>query len=589
MNPSLDTDRERLSKALCYSYESLAAFRRPRRQLIEDFAGPRYGVDEYTLKPETYVNLMQIAVDAYLVNLAYHDPRFIITSTRAEQQSFAARFQVALNTYAKKIHLGDTVREIVRDAVFMVGIGKLHLEDSAVVQCEEDVWGDPGMPFFSRVSLDNWVHDVTKSEFRFAQFFGDRFSMDLSVAKECPYFTKSVREKLEATTRSERDLSQMASGITQESNQTETEIDDVVDLVNIYLPRERKVCTWAVRDDFELLGTPPLAVLDWDGPETGPYRFLSFLDIPDNIMPSSPAQALGPLFHLFNFLMRKIARRSKQQKDVIAYDAGSEHDVSRAMMSEDMSTVRVTHMKGIDVMKFPGPDQSIVQFTYGLQEIFKQAAGNIDAMVGLAPTASTLGQSQLIDQKVGVKIAEARRKVNRFVTEVGTDLGWMLFDDPMQVIPGEREIPGTDYSIDASWAPPDILPRDGAFSDFGIECDAESMVQRTSGERLGTIMQGIQALMPLMPAMQQQGYEFQPQEFLKDFADLSNEPRIARYFRQAVPPMGMEQPQQKMGAVRPPGTGQYTRTNVSEKTGSGQLEALMTQQPTEQPAGMMGG
>ena len=90
---------------------------------------------------------------------------------------------------------------------------------------------------------------------------------------------------------------------------TDAEIEDVVDLIDVYLPKERLVCTWPVYGKFEIMSTRPLAVLPWDGPETGPYRFLSLIDVPDNIMPTSPAQSLYTLFYLYNFLMRRIADR----------------------------------------------------------------------------------------------------------------------------------------------------------------------------------------------------------------------------------------------------------------------------------------
>ena len=582
MNPQSSSHRERLSKALSRSYESLAPFRRSRRELIEDFAGSRYGTDGYEAKPETYVNLMQIAVESYKVSLSYNEPRVLITSDDSELLPFANRFQVALNNYARKIHLGDSIREIITDAVFMVGIGKTYLKDSPEVYHENDVYMDPGVPYFGRVSFDDWVHDVSKSDFRRAQFYGNRYSMDLEQAKTCPYFNKKVREELEATRLSERsEQGDRASDLTNSIANEDAEIEDVVDLIDIYLPKEKLVCTWPAWNAFDIASTPPLAVLDWDGAETGPYRFLSFLDVPDNIMPTSPAQSLCALFYLYNFLMRKIARRAKQQKDVLPYEAGAGDDMSRAMLAEDMQTVKVNRLQSINVLRFPGPDQGLNSFTYGLQEIFNQAAGNFKTALGLAPSAGTVGQEQILNQNAGARIAESRRRVDRFVGEVFKDVGWLLYDDPMLEIPGQIEIPGAGITVPADWGPPDQLERPASFDRFSVVFEAGSMEYRSSEARLAGLQQDLQVLGPMIPLAQQQGLEFQFQEVVNDISDLRAEPRIKRWFRMAQP----REPQEGGPSMRPPGTGQYTRTSVSEKTGDGQLQALMQQQPSE-PVGM---
>src|SRR3972149_6999010 len=131
MNPLRDSDRERLSKAMEHCYGQLSPFRASRRDLIADYAGSRYGQDILGgQRPEIYVNLIQIAAEAYSVSLGYNEPRFLVNTSRPEHWSFAKRFQTALDNYSRRIHLGDTMRAIIQDAVFMVGIGKTYLADS---------------------------------------------------------------------------------------------------------------------------------------------------------------------------------------------------------------------------------------------------------------------------------------------------------------------------------------------------------------------------------------------------------------------------------------------------------------------------
>jgi hypothetical protein len=581
MNPLSDEHRERLSGAMEHSYAENAWARQSYRRVVEDFAGSFYGQGNTGhTKPETLINLIQELVRALKTALAYNDPQYVVTSMRSEFESFGQRFQTALNTYVAKIHFGDTLREIISDAIFLVGIGKIYLKDSAEVYHENDVWMDPGMPYLGRVSLDNFCYDVSKSDFRRAQFIADRYYMDFETAKECQYFDPEVRADLEPSRVSDReDRWETTASISSKSDNTDSEIEDVIDLVDVYLPKERVVCTWPVHSKFSLMPTKPLAVLPWDGPETGPYRFLSFVDVPDNIMPTSPAQSLCSLFYLHDFLMRRIARRAKQAKTILPYEPGAGEDMAKLMDAQDMQTVKVARIKSIEAINIPGPDQSLVNFTLGLQEQFNRAAGNIEAMTGTGPTADTVGGMEMIDSKVGAQLADYRKKVNRFASECGQDIGSLLFDDPMQIIPGEREVPGTDYKLNSDWLPPDMMERKCTFAELGVTVEPYSMEYKSPQQRLSQMFAVLGQVGPLIPLAQEQGMEFQFSAFIEDVAELSDEPRIKKWFRAAPPPMTEpgEQP-----AMRPPGTGQYTRTSVSGgATSAGRLQQLTQQQPQQ--------
>lgn len=589
MNPLDDAHRDKLSGSLEYCYDQLAPFRRTRRDLIEDYAGSRYGQDILgSDRPTVYVNLIQDLVRALKTALAYNDPRFLITPTRLEHEAFGKRFQTALNTYVKKVYFGDTLREIIADAIFQVGIGKTYLEDSPEVHCETDLYMDPGLPYLGRVSLDDFCYDISKSDLRRCQFIANRYSMSFAKMQACPYFDQEVREQLIPSRWSDRsDRWELAASISASGDHTDAEIEDVIDLVDVYLPSDRLVCTWAVYGKFCLLPTKPLAVLPWDGPELGPYRFLSLIDIPDNVMPTSPAQSLADLFYLFNFLMRRISRRAKQAKTVIPYEPGAGEDVAKMMDAMDMQTIKVNRTKAIDVVQFPGPDQNLVSFTYGLQELFNRAGGNLESMLGTGPSAATVGQEQMIDQRVGAQLAEARKKVDRFTADCGADIGWLMYDSPTLAIPGQRQIPGTKYAVDDDWLPPEAQPRPVSFADLEISVEPYSMEYKSPQQRLGQMFQVLGQVAPLLPVAQQQGYEFVFEEFINDVAELTGEPRWKKWFRSAPPQF--TQSSGEMPAARPPGTGQYTRTNISGgATSNGRLQQLMQMGGGEQQPVMQG-
>ena len=61
---------------------------------------------------------------------------------------------------------------------------------------ETDVWVDPGMPFVQRVSLDNWVHDMSADSLRDIRFAGDTYRVPLEAARNHSGFDPDVAKKL---------------------------------------------------------------------------------------------------------------------------------------------------------------------------------------------------------------------------------------------------------------------------------------------------------------------------------------------------------------------------------------------------------
>ena len=567
MNPTKLEDRERLSKAMSYWHRQLEPFRRNRRHLIEDYAGADYGKrSTFSSSSPVYVNLMLQTAEAYSIALAYNAPRFLLTAANNTQQGFAKRFEIALNNYSLHTHLEIPIRQIIQDAFFSIGIAKVLLGDSHQVMEDLDPYGMPGMPLVSRVSLDNHVHDGAASEFRKCGFIGDRYRMPLELAKQDPRFDKKARKALEPIRGYEAtDGEESVSTLAFDPAGQEGEYQEMVELVDIFLRRENLIVTFEVDGKFNIrdTGKKPLAIQEWDGTETGPYRFLSFGEVPDNCMPTSPARNVRGLFVLYNNLLRKLAMRARKQKDIPVYEAGAEQDMKRLLGAEDLEAVQVNSKESIDVLKLGGVDHTITAFSQQILELFKQSAGNLDAMAGLGPQSGTATQDSLIHQQVGRREASAKRQVTKFVSEIGMDVAELIFEDPVLVIPGSRQIPNTEIEVDASWYPEDLLPRIGNFLDYAIQVDPYSMEYRSPAERLGAFRETLQqGILPLMDIITQQGGQFNIQKYLEIEAELQDMPRLSDLFTfQGPPPEGTDPGKNLTKSAG--GPKEYIRKNVS--------------------------
>lgn len=549
--------RGRLSRAVTASYRSLSPFREMIRELVKEYAGPGYGRQD--IRHEQYLNLLQQAIEAYTMALAANCPQVMATAKYPELRGFAFHYQTAVNNLLKEIRFGETLRSWLLDAFFGIGIVKVHLADSGVVEIEQDVFMDPGIPYVSNISLDDFVYDTTAKKFGHAKFFGDMYRIPYEDLKDMypEELIRDIRPTSKQAVNGER-LEQISRG----SETDEDELEPMVDLCDIYVPRDRTVYTFYVRQrhDFAITG-PPLDSQPWTGTEYGPYRVFGFIDVPENIMPASFADQLSSLSRLINNLMRKQARQARRQKENSIYTPAGTADAKRLQRANDGDWVQVQSKDEIGTHRTGGVDPGNQAFMLNSLELYDRMAGNLTAMLGLGSQAGTVGQEQLIHSAASRKETQMQTRWVEAIKTVVQDLAMLLWQDGFKTIPAQLTIPGTDYVVDATWTPDD---REGDFLDYGFDIDVFSLTYQTPSQRLQGITQVVtQIFAPMMPFLQQQGGSIDMQKLSQIVAQMMSEPRIEEVIKFNLPITPGETG--GLDAVRKPVSGQreYIRRNVS--------------------------
>jgi hypothetical protein len=203
---------------------------------------------------------------------------------------FSKQFQLAINNLIEEIGLEYTLKRWVLDAFFCAGLVKLHMADSGQVMIAENIWMDPGKPFCSNVSLDNWVHDSSATNWYEMKFAGDSYRIPFEDLKSDIY-DQNVTKDMMPTTKydvAEDRLERITRGYETDPD----EFEPHVDLCDIWIARDNKIHTYAINraTDFRCKG-PPVAVMDWNGPEFGPYKMLGFNDVPGEHHANQPGQS----------------------------------------------------------------------------------------------------------------------------------------------------------------------------------------------------------------------------------------------------------------------------------------------------------
>ncbi len=537
MNPDKEVDRNRLFRAMEWSYRQLEPWRNLVRGLVEEYAGSGYGPQSHS-RHEILMNLMNQTVDAYTMSLVANRPRIMVSTKSEPLRYFAKQFEVATNNLIEEINLECTLRQAVLDAFFCLGIVKVHMGDSAEVQLEADLWMDPGTPYASNVALDNWVHDMSASQYQKIKYAGDWYRLPFEDLQDNDLFIQDVVSELAPSSKHGYDSGdERLDRISIGEDTDQDEIEPMVDLMDVWIPREGKIFTFPMEPSRPFSGKfGPVAVMDWNGPEFGPYHLLSFNDVPENIMPTSPAAHLSGLARLANSILRKQSRQAKRQREIYTYTPAGAESAKKAQRTDDGQFVEVQDPNEIGVMKTGGVDSGNQAFLLGVVEMYDRMAGNLKAMMGLGAQADTLGQEQLIHGAVSKKEAQMQYRVVSHATGIIRDLGYMLWHDAAKVLPGTIPVPGADdYSIDATWTPED---REGDFFDYNLSIDVFSMAYQSPAQKIQALnMLLTQIYAPMGQLLTAQGGQIDLRKLTDLYADLMNVSQLKEIVRFGNSPM----------------------------------------------------
>jgi len=582
-----ETRRKRLFQAVEKSYRELEPFRTLALNLVDEYVGDAYGgAGGKRAKREVIVNLLNQTVEAYMMALAANRPRVLVSTKHEQLRPFAAHFQVGLNNLLEEIGIEHTIQRWVLDAFFCVGVVKVHMASSGLVELEPDRWMDPGKPFASNVSLDNFVYDTSGNKWSEVQFAGDVYRIPWEDLQDETVYDQSVAAEIKPTSKSEGD-DERIENISRGQETDPDEFLPMVDLIDLWIPREGVIETYPVHFRNGTL-TPygePVAVMSWDGSEHGPYKLMGFGDVPDNIMPTSPAAHLRNLAAHINNVYRKQQRSARDFKEVTTYTAAGEKSARNAQAAKHGDMVMVNDPQEIGNLRMGGPDQEMQMFLLNMMDHFDRQAGNLTALAGLGSQADTLGQERLVHGAVSGRTGQMAQKVRAAVEGLIKDLAGMMWADAVNVVPGQMQIEGMDgYTADATWRPDD---REGDFADYNFQIDVHSMAYKSPSERANAIVQILtQIYAPMLPMLMQQGGIIDFHELNSMLSDLYDLPRLKWVVKfTGAPPLPEETQPMPMGGKPANTRREYIRRSAG---GQGHGGNVMQQQAWAQSGAASG-
>lgn len=558
---------------LCWAMQrarlSLRRYRANRREMVREYVGQWWS--EEGADREVPINLLSIYIQVVARNLVSHNPRVSLTTFDKRHQPVVAAAETWVNQEIPRMKLAGTLKRIVLDALFSVGICKVALATPA--DAASFAWKlQAGRPFAERVDLDDFVFDVHARDFAEVGFIGHRLRVPLAAVKESPLYSRA-RQDLVATPvqlynqEGDERIDVMGKGTYSANSE---EFEDHVDLWEVYLPQHRLVLTLA--DEWlagagggEMGNDEPLRTVRWLGPDEGPYHTLGFLTVPGNAMPLGPLQHVYDLHLLMNNIFRKLSRQSERQKELLLVAGGHTEDGERIIKASDGDAIRVDNPAASKLAMFGGPNQPLLAMEMQTWDLFNRLAGNLEMMGGLGPQSKTLGQDQLLAQNASGAVADKQEATVDFTSRVVSALLWYWWKDPFRTMSSKFQVPGVpELALDRHVSP--LMRSRVPFEALDLRVDPYSLQHQSPAQRLAFLDQTIQQLAPLMPVLMQQGVMLDAHAYLQKKAKYADEPDLPDIFTIQEPPQPSSQapPGPPGGSSLPPET---TRNYVRHSQG----------------------
>lgn len=564
-DPGDDRKLKRLRTAMKESCKALEVFQQRRHEAYEQFVGSFYS-DSGTKEPVP-LNMIELAASIMLRSLVSADPRALVHSKRPEWKADAYSFELALNHGLREMMIGRSLKTWAFEAMMSpMGVLKVALDvESAQSLDGMQVWA--GKPFVEPVTYDDWVHDMSAKAMHRIGFCGNRYSVVKDWALESGVYDPDVVAKLQPSQQppGENDSQRLS----RSRGWLDEDYRDTLKLWDLWLPDEGLIVTLSDEDE----DLPPLRVVEWSGPERGPYHFLWFNEVPGNTVPLPPVATWRSIHDLANALFNKLGRQAMRQKTLTGVPGTAAGDMKRITEAGDGEGVYLDAPGETQEIRFGGFDNQNFGFVLQLKQLYSYYAGNIDALGGLAIQSGTVGQDQLLANTASQRIQSMQDETYAATRQVIRDVGWYLWTDPIAEIPIVKRIAGTQATVSSVWSQ---LTARGDWYDFDLDIEPYSLQAQSPAERLAKIDQFLMnVLVPALPLMQQQGIAVNFEEIIKLHAKYGNIPElndIVTYLNGEMTTLPGEE-----GASPAPkaSTRRYVRESRSTKTPQGQEQSLI--------------
>lgn len=564
-DPENPDDLKKLCSAIEASNQKLRKRRDMRVAQIQQYVGANYG--DNGPPDRVPVNMIELGVNIFQRGISAHNPQAMVGSDYDDLLPDASCMELALNQQADRIRLKDSFNTCCVEGLFTMGMMKVGITSKDTPPDGEGHLHDPGHVFCDPVLFEDAILDMGAKRREQMAYVGDEFVVPLEWAKENSGYDKDSREVLvpDDDERQEGDSNLLADAINPVD-----EIEKTVTLRSVFLTRQNQVVTFSRNNPRKAL-----KIIDWEGPEGGPYPWFGFGKVPGNIIPHAPVPLWADLHDVTNKMFNKAWRQAMRQKSFTAVPMQAGSDGNQIVETNDGDVRSFNESDKIKEISMGGANQQTIGMMQLAKSLLVWSGGNWEALGGLAAMSRTVGQDELLTSGASGRIQDMQATFLEFQAEVYRHMAYWMWEDPISEYHLLKQVEGTNYTVATKWTPE---MRAGKFFEKNFKISVFPNFNQTPTEKLQGLLRMVQdVLMPAAQLMQPQGLDVDWEYVIKTISKYMGLPELRRsvLFRN-----GERYPQKDpQGGARMPAhtSREYSRTNRSVKTRAGQDEAQITE------------
>ena len=474
----------RLKDQIQMAEKELEPFRKQAKDRQTLYAGHGYGDNEQDI--DTPLNVYNLALRVIKRRLIGGEPAANVTAESPDDMPTAYEISLACEQLFREINLQDTMKNVVQQAMDGVGIVKVGVVTTGTHEFE-GVLHDKEQAYCDQILLEDFAFDTNAKKWEQVDWAGNRCRLALEdLQGSYEYDQKVVAEMATKETRQEEDLRQRGEedSVKRMGMQDSVLRDDLREYVtvwDIWLPRENVIIT--IPDGKAEI----LRVVEYDGPESGPYILLRFDPLSGNILPVAPGSHLESMAKLLNRAIRKLGNQLDRQKTntAITPSAQAAGDDKTIQDCEDGDVIVMQDPSNNAEIRSGGVDQQSYAFTQGLMSWYNWLGGNFESVGGLASRAETATQQEMEFSGANTMLDELSDKFNQFLERVMQALAYYEYTNRSKTRKLVKRIQGTDLQTTVNWTP---YKRQRDFFLFSFEVDPFKLRTKTPEQRLQQVL-----------------------------------------------------------------------------------------------------
>lgn len=578
-DPIEESDQD-FAEQFANDFNRMKPYREVHDENLDHFTGPKYGNKNGT-GFRVPLNYIQLAVRIYTRLITAKNPDWLVTTPHRALKPLASKLRQADRYLMQRLKFNKAVGRCVQNAMFSVGFMKVGIR-----QPSESMLGQIPFPGGEIFNTPFGIHDAAMDMDAECpeelSYMANRYVVPLEYAIQLPWLDGKSKRRLERLAgRSKAEVNE-GRPAQEETDGSSTNISfmDWVALWDCWFPYQNRMKTFVEESAAEtgadlFIHPTPLVDRPWRGPDRGPFKMLSFIDVPGRLMPVPVVSWMEDLHIAINDAYNKLTTQGLNEKTVTAFPMAAAADAVRLQSAPDGHGIRVDNAQLIKQLKMGGVSQPLMAYVLHATQSFSDLGGNIESLGGLAPQADTLGQDQMIRGASAAQISEMNDKTEEFTQDIMRDNNLYLMTDPLIDLPLTKRVFGIDIPTRLT-----SEEMDGHFLDMNFNIEPYSMQNLPPGMRVKAITDVMALMQPYQQLMMQRGTIPDPVEAARLVGRyLGIEDELSDIFT-SLEPMTDQEPTgplpEKFGGKPAETTRNYVRTSRTSATTRGKRSAMMS-------------